>query len=59
MRLSALAALLLGWRPGEFWSATPLELQTIFAEIERARSGEDAPPAPGNIANLMEMFPDG
>ena len=58
MRLYALAALLLGWRPGEFWSATPLELQTVFAEIERARGGE-APLAPGNIARLMEMFPDG
>ena len=26
LRLSALAARLLGWRPDHFWSATPAEL---------------------------------
>jgi hypothetical protein len=57
-RLSAISALLLGWRPHEFWVATPAELQVIFAEMERAREGE-RPPAPGDLANLMEMFPDG
>lgn len=57
-RLFALAALLLGWRPGEFWGATPMELQAIFAEMERARDG-DGPPELGDIAKLMEMFPDG
>lgn len=30
-RLSALAARLLGWRPDEFWAATPAELATILA----------------------------
>ena len=30
-RLSALAARLLGWRPHEFWAATPAELAAILA----------------------------
>lgn len=29
--LAGQTALLLGWRPGEFWSATPAELAAIFA----------------------------
>ena len=31
LRLSGLAAQLLGWRPGEFWAATPAELATVLA----------------------------
>lgn len=57
-RLSALSALMLGWRPGEFWRATPAELNAIFVEMVRAQGG-DAPPAPSDMAKLMEMFPDG
>lgn len=57
-RLSALSTLLLGWRPGEFWQATPAELNGIFAEMERSRGGQ-APPAAADMARLMEMFPDG
>lgn len=30
-RLSGLAARLLGWRPHEFWAATPAELAAILA----------------------------
>ncbi|HNJ47458.1 MAG TPA: phage tail assembly chaperone [Novosphingobium sp.] len=29
--LAGLAARLLGWRPGEFWRATPAELAAILA----------------------------
>jgi hypothetical protein len=29
--LAGQTALLLGWRPSEFWSATPAELGAIFA----------------------------
>jgi hypothetical protein len=28
VRLAAIAAKALGWRPGEFWAATPAELAT-------------------------------
>ena len=31
LRLSGLAAHLLGWRPAEFWAATPAELAAILA----------------------------
>ena len=49
------AAAVLGWRPGEFWAATPAELVTAL--------GLDAPPpaAPvdcGALAALMERYPD-
>lgn len=30
-QLAGQAALLLGWRPAEFWAATPAELAAIFA----------------------------
>jgi hypothetical protein len=55
-RLAGLTGALLGWRPGEFWNATPAELATIFAAL--------APDA-GNAADrdlimlLQEQFPDG
>ena len=29
-RLSGLSARVLGWRPGEFWAATPAELAAMF-----------------------------
>lgn len=31
VRLAGLAARLLGWRPGEFWAATPAELACVLA----------------------------
>jgi Phage tail assembly chaperone protein, TAC len=31
LRLSGLAAQLLGWRPAEFWAATPAELAATLA----------------------------
>ena len=54
-RLAGLAGALLGWRPGEFWEATPAELAAILealAPAPAAVSHED-------LARLKEMFPDG
>ena len=31
LKLCGIAARLLGWRPHEFWAATPAELSTAFA----------------------------
>lgn len=31
LQLAGLAARLLGWRPHEFWTATPAELATVLA----------------------------
>lgn len=54
-RLAGLSGALLGWRPEEFWSATPAELGAVLGGM---RSGE-APASTGDLARLMEMFPDG
>ena len=57
-RLAGLAGALLGWRPDEFWRATPAEL----AEVIEALS-ESASPAgsmsPEVLDRLKRMFPDG
>ena len=57
-RLAGLAGALLGWRPDEFWRATPREL----AGVLRAFFGEDGMSEPAlsdDLARLKEMFPDG
>jgi uncharacterized phage protein (TIGR02216 family) len=56
VRLAGLAGAVLGWRPAEFWAATPAELNAIVA----AMAGETAaPPDAAMIARLKEAFPDG
>ena len=48
------AARLLGWRPGDFWNSTPVELtQALEPPADSA-----APPEAGRIAALLERFPD-
>ena len=55
-RLAGLSGWLLGWRPGEFWAATPAELAAILD----ARGIPDAVTAdPSDLRRLQEMFPDG
>jgi hypothetical protein len=50
--LSGLAARLLGWRPTEFWAATP-------AELASALSDEQFEPLAGDeIERLMQRYPD-
>ena len=49
------AAALLGWRPGEFWAATPEDLRNALG-IEVA--GSDAPATGDVLARMMEAFPD-
>lgn len=50
------AALLLGWRPAEFWAATPAELGSIIAALSPYQPvGTDS----ADMAKLMEQFPDG
>jgi hypothetical protein len=55
-RLAGMAGVLLGWRPEEFWQATPAELGAVLEVLapgtERGASGAD-------LARMMEMFPDG
>ncbi|WP_294395370.1 phage tail assembly chaperone [uncultured Sphingomonas sp.] len=55
-RLAGLAGGLLGWRPHEFWNATPSELASVLTAL----SGDAAEaPSEGEMTRLKEMFPDG
>jgi hypothetical protein len=51
-RWCGLSARLLGWRPGEFWHATPAEL--VMALADPAGSAQAAPPSRETIARMME-----
>lgn len=55
-RLAGLAGALLGWRPDEFWRATPAELAAVFAALA---GGGAAPVTRDELARLRERFPDG
>lgn len=51
-RCCAIAVRLLGWRPAEFWAATPAELAMALSASEDLASL--APPSPETIARMME-----
>lgn len=53
--LAGLSARALGWRPDEFWRATPAELAASLSSPELAAP---APPDAQAIAALRAMFPD-
>ena len=53
-RLCGAAGMLLGWRPSEFWDATPMELAAMF----EAPADAAVPPDAAAIADLMQRFPD-
>ena len=55
-RLAGAAALLFGWRPDEFWRATPAELAAVLAAMK-----DETAPAIGRaeLERLMEAHPDG
>lgn len=56
--LSGVAGIALGWRPGDFWTATPDELAAMLT----AAGGHPPPAAPPDadtIALLKKAFPDG
>lgn len=53
-RLCGAAAMLLGWRPADFWESTPAELQTAFRGVEAAPGGLDAE----TLNELRRRFPD-
>jgi hypothetical protein len=55
IQLAGQTALLLGWRPDDFWNATPAELAAIL----KAFSPEIDAAGGATLAQLMELFPDG
>lgn len=58
-RLAGQAGLLLGWRPDEFWRATPDELETALGALAAAMPEGATPPDRATLARLKEMHPDG
>ncbi|MGH6786790.1 MAG: phage tail assembly chaperone [Novosphingobium sp.] len=52
-RWQALAARLLGWRPADFWNATPAELAASLAPPDPAA----APLGRDDLSRLMEREP--
>lgn len=57
-RLAGLAGALLGWRPDEFWRATPAELAAVLEALV-GRTGEGPAATGSDLSRLKEMFPDG
>lgn len=56
VRLAGLATALFGWRPEEFWAATPAELAAVLDALSpEGSTSADA----STIGRLMEQFPDG
>ncbi|HEX8578003.1 MAG TPA: phage tail assembly chaperone [Allosphingosinicella sp.] len=54
-RLAGVAGALLGWRPGEFWQATPAELGAVLAALApEAHAGLDSE----ELERLRALFPD-
>lgn len=54
-RLAGAAAVLLGWRPGEFWDATPAEMAAALGGVTEV-GGEPADRA--TLGELLARFPD-
>jgi uncharacterized phage protein (TIGR02216 family) len=54
-QLAARTALILGWRPDDFWNATPAELLGI---LQAVAGGGDTPPSVDALHELMMRFPD-
>jgi uncharacterized phage protein (TIGR02216 family) len=55
-RLAGMAGALLGWRPDEFWRATPAELAGVLTVLA---GGGAAPATSEDLVRLKERFPDG
>jgi hypothetical protein len=58
-RLAGLAGALLGWRPDEFWRATPAELEAVLAAFAAPATHAAMPPDAATRAALQEQFSDG
>jgi hypothetical protein len=56
-RLAGIAGWLLGWRPDEFWRATPAELAAVL-KTARGEEGPEAGVDAGDLERLRAMMPD-
>jgi uncharacterized phage protein (TIGR02216 family) len=55
-RLAGMAGVAFGWTPDAFWRATPAELGAL---VQAVRGDEPEALGAGELARLMEAFPDG
>ena len=55
--LAGVMARVAGWRPDEFWAATPADVRAVLAGW--AEVDGDAPVDGTALAAMMERFPDG
>jgi len=55
--LAGVMARVAGWRPDEFWAATPADVRAALAGWVEADA--DAPVDGAALAAMMERFPDG
>nr|WP_082797214.1 phage tail assembly chaperone [Sphingopyxis granuli] len=51
-------ARLCGWRPGEFWAATPADVAAVLAGWAAPGDGADGVDRAA-LAAMMEQYPDG
>jgi hypothetical protein len=58
-RLAGLAGALLGWRPGDFWSATPAELAAILVVAAGGGGDGGCGADADDLERLRRIFPDG
>lgn len=63
--LLGMMARLCGWRPDEFWRATPADVAAVLAGMSGGGDGADGVGVgfgavdSGQMAAMMERFPDG
>jgi len=58
-RLAGFAGAIAGWRPDEFWRATPTELETVLTAFAGPEARVATPSDAATLAALQEQFPDG
>ncbi len=55
-RLAGFSGAILGWRPDEFWNATPAELSQIMTALS---PDTDVAADAAVLSKLQDLFPDG
>lgn len=56
--LAGVMARVCGWRPDDFWAATPADAAAVLAAWPSEEAGS-AGPDRAALAAMMEQFPDG
>ena len=57
--LAGVLARVAGWRPDEFWAATPADVRAVLAGWEEADAHAGSVLDRAALAAMMERFPDG